>query len=84
MCSNSTTNGIPIFNFSGVGSFIIMFVGIKGPSSSSTMAVTKGTSSTNPGCGALCTIEYVNRVAFPLALIHLVSFLRAPGDISLG
>ena len=84
MCSNSTTNGIPIFNFSGVGSSIIMFVGIKGPSASSTIAVTKGTSSINPGCGALCTIEYVNRVAFPLALIHLVSFLRAPGDISLG
>ena len=84
MCSNSTINGIPIFNFSGVGSSIMMFVGIKGPSSSSTIAVTKGTSSTNPGCGALCTIEYVNNVAFPLAFIHLVSFLRTPGDMSLG
>ena len=78
MSSNITSNAMPICRFSGVGSSMTMLVGILGPSSSSTIAVTKGTSSTNPGWGARWTIPYVNSVALPLACTQLVSLEKAP------
>ena len=52
--SKTTSRGMPMTRFSGVGSSMTMLVGMMGPSSSSTKAVTKGTSSTKPGCGARC------------------------------
>ena len=61
---------MPMVMFAGSGSTSTKFVGIRAPSSRSTIATTKGASSRKAGVGARWTIAKVCSVPFPLARIH--------------